>query len=596
MNRSPLWATMPVVRRSPGGTGPAQRGRAVLALAVFVLPVAVTVSAAMPRSVGGRVTDATGTAVADARVASSAPLVPGTTLARTDAGGRYTLAGGGWPLPTTLDVRAPGFAPTRTGGGPVVLHRWPRVSGRAVDDTGAPVPGALVTLSRARRLWTTVADQQGAFSVVADHGAGTGWLAVQAERHEPAYETPRLAPDGDQRFVFVLPRLLGTVHLDSNPSGQRPLVDGQPAESCPQTPCELALAVGPHHVEFVNDLFVPWAQDLQVDKGAAVDFTARLERKTGTLALAPPARGELTVDGHAVDGGGWTGTVPTGKHSIEFRSAATWPLITEADVSWNQTTEARLAPAPVTPGDSAAFLQNLHAYLDTQGGSYGVYLESLGSGATLGVGQDSRLEAASVIKLPVALYLLHQVDAAQLQVEDQVELRDEDFMGGTGTLISTAHAGDKHSYGELLALMIQQSDNTAWKALDRALGADHIDAFAASLGAGDCRQGADSCTAREAGQLLSQLARGQLLSGASTQKLLGLLESTAFNDRINYYLGGTTIAHKVGMDGSVINDCGVVYLPGNPFTVCVFTTTNDPNRGAQVIRDVARAAAHYYGR
>ena len=46
---------MPVVRRSPGGTGPAQRGRAVLALAVFVLPVAVTVCAAMPRSLGGRV-------------------------------------------------------------------------------------------------------------------------------------------------------------------------------------------------------------------------------------------------------------------------------------------------------------------------------------------------------------------------------------------------------------------------------------------------------------------------------------------------------------------------------------------------------------
>ena len=127
------------------------------------------------------------------------------------------------------------------------------------------------------------------------------------------------------------------------------------------------------------------------------------------------------------------------------------------------------------------------------------------------------------------------------------------------------------------------------------LGISSIDAYAASLGAGDCHQWDDGCTAREAGSLMAQLALGRLLSAGSTQLLLRLLESTVFNDRINYYLPGLTVAHKVGMDGGVRNDCGIVYAPGSPFVICVFTTTNDPNMGVQAIRDITRAAYHYLG-
>ena len=95
--------------------------------------------------------------------------------------------------------------------------------------------------------------------------------------------------------------------------------------------------------------------------------------------------------------------------------------------------------------------------------------------------------------------------------------------------------------------------------------------------------------------MLSQLARGRLLSSPSTKLLMGLLETTVFNDRINHYLPGVTVAHKVGMDGGVINDYGVAFLPGDPITICVFTTTSDPALGVQVIRDVTRAAVHYFG-
>jgi beta-lactamase class A len=455
------------------------------------------------------------------------------------------------------------------------------------------VSGAAITLVRGHQVWTTQAGADGRFSIPAVGASGRGWLAVQSEYHEPAYARPLLTLDKVPTFSMVLPRLLGSVRVASDPPGLTATIDGQPDSSCPATPCELKLGVGTHHIELASDLYVPWSQDVQVERGGSVALAARPERKTGTLKLTAPVPGDLTIDGQAIAGGTaeWSGPLPTGKHSIEFRSASTWPFQTDVQVTWKQTIEGVLKPSAITPGDAAAFSQNLQAYLTRAGGTYGVYVE----GATVGVGQDSGLEAASVIKVPEALYLLQQVDAGSVKLTDQVDLQDGDFMSGTGTLFSTAHTGDKFAIQDLLTVLIRQSDNTAWRALDRVLGTRAVDAYAASIGAPDCHQVSDSCTAREAGVMLSQLARGRLLSSASTQLLMNLLETTAFNDRLNYYLPRTTIAHKVGMDGGVINDCGVAFLPGDPLTICVFTSTGDPSLGVQVIRDVTRASVHYYG-
>src|SRR5437868_792107 len=83
------------------GQAPANRGqsaRAVLALALLVLPVAVAVWAVLPQGVSGRVTDASGQPVADATVAPADPLRLGTQGAFTDARGRYSVGARGWPL------------------------------------------------------------------------------------------------------------------------------------------------------------------------------------------------------------------------------------------------------------------------------------------------------------------------------------------------------------------------------------------------------------------------------------------------------------------------------------------------------------------
>ena len=569
--------------------------------AATLLAGAVTLSggaawAATPLPSTGQLVDSAGHPVAGAVVSEPATLLASAAQAVTDAGGRYRLGARRWPYqPPVLTVRTPDFVPQRTTGGRLVLHRWPRVDGQVVDDEGAAIPGAVVTFGVGSTVLDAVmTDLDGRFAVVLRAAAGTLSVTGLSDEHDGAAQQVPLTIDGSAAIRLTLPRQFARLHVESDPAGQAPQVDGQPVPDCPATPCDIRVLAGVHQVAFGGDLFVPWRTDVQVDKDATASIGARLERKTGTLSIGVPGPGELSLDGQGLGGSSWSGLVPTGRHTITFRSAGTWPLAQQVDVAWNQATQAALAPAGVAR-DAAAFTQGLRAYLGAQGGGgYAVYLEELGSGSTVGVGDTTLMEAASVIKVPEAIYLLNRVDAGQLALDDRIDLHPEDFLGGTGSLYGTAHPGDRYSYQQLLSLLIQQSDNTAWMALRRTLGDGSINAYAASIGAGDCNQVTDNCTARSAGHMVAQLARGQLLGAASTRLLLGLLETTIFNDRINWYLGGTTVAHKVGMEGSVRNDCGVVFLPADPFAICVFTTVDDVDQGVQVIRDIARAAAWRY--
>ncbi len=476
------------------------------------------------------------------------------------------------------------------------MHRWPRLSGRVVDDAGAALVGAVVTVAyHSAVIAAFMTNLDGRFETVLPNVVGDLSVTAQIEEHDPAMGQIAVALDQSPALQLGLSRQFAKLHVDSDPAGQAPQIDGQPASDCQSTPCDLSLLAGAHRISFVTDLFVPWQTDVSVSKNDQITVHAQLERKMGTLTAAAPNGGELSIDGQLVDGRPFSDKVPTGRHLVGWRSAGTWPSASQVDVKWNETANVSLTPAAVA-GDPNGFANGLRDYLNAQGGgTYGVYMEGLRTGTSVSLGDTTSMEAASVIKMPVALYLLKQSDTGKLVFSDQIDLHPEDFMSGTGTLNGTANPGDNYSYDQLLSLMIQQSDNTAWRALRRVLGDSQIDAMAASMGAGDCHQATNFCSARSAGRMMAQLARGQLLNQSSTQRLLNLLETTVFNDWLPYYVGRATIAHKIGTDpdNGVANDCGVVFLPSDPFAICIFTTAPGQS-GIQVIRDVARAALNLY--
>jgi len=567
---------------------------------VAATAVAVTAMAAvwsLPVRVQGTAVDVNGRPLSDVE----ASLRSGSQVlaqAATRGNGSFQL-GGGHLVTRGLDayhvtLSSEGFEPARMAGARTVLHRLPVLRGQVVSGTGRALGGALLTLTPrgGGRPITLFTDLQGYFSSDGQLGPGTHLLTVTNGGYEPATQSIELALDGVTALYPALRRQVGTVAVHSNPAGQQVLIDGQPRPGC-LTPCTVSLDTGPHSVDVASALYVSARHDLSVAPGDAVSAVIDLQRKTGQLTVSAPSGRDLTIDGQPVPGGDWTGQLPTGTHAVVARAAGMWPLLREVTIDWKQSATLRMDPVATDP---AGFTRGLNSYLDSLGGQYSVFLADLASGHEIGLNQDQPMAAASVIKLPLALYTLQQVEAGAVGLDDQVELHAEDFMGGTGTLQGTAHAGDHYALRDLLSLLIQQSDNTAWQALDRVLGTPAVDDYAARAGATDCHQAEELCTTARVGRLLVQLNRGTLLNADHTQFLIQLLETTAFNDRINYYLPGVPVAHKVGMIGSVINDSGLVLTPGHGFVVSVFSSGGDPQVETQAIRDIARAAAAYYGR
>jgi len=551
-----------------------------------------------PVRVSGRVVDIYGQPVPNAQVSLAANIGPDAST-HTATDGSFALAGGYRVAGIQVDITAPGFLPLQQhGSGLAVLDRAPMVQGRVLDDSGAGVSGAWVLVQSmtgsARR--QTVTDGDGFFWVTGLR-PGAADVSVFAGDHDLWHSLVDLSANHTEQLAPVAPRQFGLLNLTTDPPGVAPSLDGVPIPGCPATPCVVSVSVGDHVVAVDSPVYVPWSQSISLARNQKATVSTKLQPKLGVLAVSAPAAngGQLLIDGNPVSATGWTGELQVGHHTVAFRSADTWPWLAGVDVQWQQRTDVKVAPTSVVPGDEGAFVAGLNAYLGGLGGRYGVWLDDLSSGRQIGYHAGDSMEAASVIKLPLALYLLDQAAQNKLKLSDTIQLEDSDFMGGTGTLYYSNAPGDTLSYQDLLGLLIQQSDNTAWKALKRVLGSDKVDAYAASIGAPDCHQEDDNCTPQEAGLMLAKLATSAVLDAGGRQMLIGLLENTAFNDRINYYLGNVAIAHKVGMDGGVMNDAGIV-LGSHQFVISMFTDSDNPDQGVQAIRDVSRAAAKYYSR
>lgn len=581
----------------PGAMVRSSWAATTVAGALVVTALAGSGYAIAPVRADGRVVDVAGRPVpgATAQLVEAGSVI---TVGTTDASGGFHLSGGIHLRQPLLVVSAPGYLPASEAvAATTVLHRRPLVRGRAFD--GGTALGQVhveLELAGGATLETMTAGD-GSFSFRDGVLPGPALVTVVAPDRDAYRERLFLEADHAEEVAAAMPVQAAYLDLVSTPAGVAPQVDGAALPGCPATPCAVAVPPGNHTVGIADGLYVPWSEPVTLFEGTHLAITIPLQRKTGTLRVAGPGDGDgvLVVDGQQVPSGGWSGVVPTGQHTISYSSAERWPWATTVNVDWNQETDVSVAAPVVDTSSDAAFMAGMSRYLDSLPGQYSVYLSTLQGARVLTYNASAAMEAASVIKLPLAIYVEQQAQAGQLKMDDKVELQDGDFMGGTGTLDGTASSGDKYSYHDLLSLLVEQSDNTAWQALDRVLGQDKVDAYAASIGAPDCHQADDQCTAAEAATMIARLGTGSLLDSAHTSDLLGLLENTAFNDRINYYLGGDVVAHKVGMDGGVINDTGIVFA-GHPFVVSVFTDSPDPDQGVEVIRLVARAAAQLYSR
>ena len=307
---------------------------------------------------------------------------------------------------------------------------------------------------------------------------------------------------------------------------------------------------------------------------------------------------------------------------------------------------------PALAANDAPALQREAQRLSSRlAGEVGVSMLHLPSGRAAHVNADRAFPLASVMKVPVAVHILKLVDEGVLSLQQTVVLGAQDVypeMGGPMDIHLTA--GSALSVRDLLHMMITVSDNNATDILVRlgggtdavnqrmrALGIEGVridryiwellanyygnpasqvqplDAAGYALVANSERSPAlrrehidawnadprDTGSTRALTTLLQRSWQGELLSDSSTNVLKQIMAQTRTGaGRLRGVLPPeTSVAHKTGTVGDVINDVGVITLPegkGEVIVSVLMQSTSDTPARERVIADLARAAHDYF--
>jgi beta-lactamase class A len=253
----------------------------------------------------------------------------------------------------------------------------------------------------------------------------------------------------------------------------------------------------------------------------------------------------------------------------------------------------------------APFLAQLQLEAQQFSGTFGLMVRTLEPNPEdrleFGFNASEVFPAASVIKLPMLIDALRQVQVGALQLEDRYTMRASDHATGSGVL-QVMDAGLEPTLRDLLALMIVVSDNTATNmTLDALGGVDATNArFAAAPPEGlglktSCvvgklqvawefkseaqRQGKlAQITPLETLELLERLWHGQLLGPEMRELALEILGGQQYTEIIERYLPeGTKTATKSGSITGVRNDVGIVYAP-RPYAVALASKGSSDHR------------------
>ncbi len=249
-------------------------------------------------------------------------------------------------------------------------------------------------------------------------------------------------------------------------------------------------------------------------------------------------------------------------------------------------------------------LEEARQKIEDYPGVSGVYVRDLEGDFGYGIRPDEQFFSASVIKIPVMVAVYRKVDEGELSFSQMVEIKEEDWAAGAGWL-QWERAGTKQTVGDLLLLMMNQSDNVATNALTRLVGGpDHVNEVARSLGAENTllyqklsseRAAVPSLdnrtTPRDMALMLEKIAKGEAASEKSCGYMIDLMDLNELDWWLDAGLPADVYAaNKAGWLYQVYDDVGIVKAGDRPYVVAILSKygTEDVDVGRVLIEELSR--------
>jgi beta-lactamase class A len=207
---------------------------------------------------------------------------------------------------------------------------------------------------------------------------------------------------------------------------------------------------------------------------------------------------------------------------------------------------------------------------------------------------SEELAAASLAKVPIAVELARRVDLGAFSLDERIDLAGIALVGGGGVLDALAASDEPGApnafwlptLGDLAALMLGVSDNTAANVLLDQVGMGEVNETMARLGFGRTRlarrfmdfaaraAGRENVTtAGDMAALMALLARGAV---PLASRVRGWLVADPLNDAVTLGLPPDAgVANKPGTLPGIINSAGILSGPGGECAYCVLTAEQD---------------------
>lgn len=262
------------------------------------------------------------------------------------------------------------------------------------------------------------------------------------------------------------------------------------------------------------------------------------------------------------------------------------------------------APAPVpAPTQNTIDTPSLNKYMTVESAFLGlsdnvsIYFKDLNSGKEFSVSPDKSWIPASIIKAFVAADAFYQRHQGFIDFNSTVTVSADSVVANP---IETdefprLREGTQVTIGQLVQAMVIQSDNTAYNTLLDVLDRRNIETFVKSLGientivgeklnVDDNQQRADSVnpgyqfnvtTAGDYEKLFDLMYNHKV---PDSDELLSIFRRQKLNSMIPAMIpADTPVAHKTGEWAPIYHDGGIVYKPGSPFIISLFSNSNNPS-------------------
>ncbi|MBI5003902.1 serine hydrolase [Candidatus Kaiserbacteria bacterium] len=223
-----------------------------------------------------------------------------------------------------------------------------------------------------------------------------------------------------------------------------------------------------------------------------------------------------------------------------------------------------------------------------------IYFRDMNHGYWTGVNEDDAFIPASLMKVPLMIAYLKESEGDRSLLQKRLFLPNETD-GNTEEIFKPStplSLGSSYSIQQLVSAMIEQSDNNAAAALNKAVATNTIDDVYGEFGVPvPVDENTPAATPKTYMRFFRILYNASYLWRGDSKTALEMLAQTNFKDGlvagmpvdilISHKFGERTVntlntsSGQTSVTTKQLHDCGIVYYPRSPYGICIMTEGTD---------------------